>query len=177
MKLNEIKNLQEAAKTVLPPKNKEWGLYGTVIGRFSGARSDEIWNEMFMILLNEFGGEPIDIRNWLDSRMGRHFGDEVINKQGDAKAAWESIKTWKGLKKDYAKVSKERDFFESKKTISCEDAEDYLEKNKNKTITKQWYDSDEELGDAFAALDKNFEFPDWEGKKVWQFLADKSKKC
>jgi hypothetical protein len=66
--------------TILPTRNEEWGFFGT-IGRGENAAADptEVWEIAFRKIAETTGAAPEGVRDFLDSRHGRHFADDVAN--------------------------------------------------------------------------------------------------
>ena len=62
------------AKTTLPTANEAWGFYGTISG-FTDPRI--AWQIAFRAILDATGGSDLGVRDFLDSRHGRHFADYV----------------------------------------------------------------------------------------------------
>jgi hypothetical protein len=77
-----------AAPAVLPSLNREWGFWGTVIGR--GAYDPAAWNVASRALLDGIGGlTPAGARAILDGRWGRHFADSIADRGlGDEGLRW-----------------------------------------------------------------------------------------
>ena len=64
-------------KTILPTNNEAWGFWGT-IGHETADRS-QAWALATTAIAKATGGTPEAVRDFLDSRQGRHFADEVAN--------------------------------------------------------------------------------------------------
>lgn len=67
--------------TTLPTQNTEWGLFGT-IGRIEtdpAADAAKAWEIASRRIAAATGAAPEGVRDFLDSRHGRHFGDDVAN--------------------------------------------------------------------------------------------------
>ena len=83
--------------TTLPAANEAWGFYGTS-GAFADA--DAGWAIAFPAVLAATEGTAEGVRNFLDSRHGRHFADDVhsgIHAGLDLTAAIEAaITRWMG---------------------------------------------------------------------------------
>ncbi len=62
--------------SALPTSNEAWGFYGTS-GAFAGA--DAAWAIVFPAVLTATEGTAEGVRDFLDSRHGRHFADDVHN--------------------------------------------------------------------------------------------------
>ncbi|MBO6886303.1 MAG: hypothetical protein JJ869_22400, partial [Marivita sp.] len=91
-------------RTILTSRNTAYGFYGTVTTcPRRDCTSDTLWTRASTLIaeaVNAQGeAEMIGIRDFLDSKMGRHFADEVIDalrsRQTNTKAAPEpTIDTW-----------------------------------------------------------------------------------
>jgi len=66
----------QMTNSTLPTANEAWGFYGT-IGAFADA--DAAWTIAFPAVLAATGGTAKGVRDFLDSRHGRHFADDVHN--------------------------------------------------------------------------------------------------
>lgn len=66
--------------TTLAPQNLIWGFYGTMDSQVE--RVDRAWDLAFTAILDATGCSPEGVRDFLDSRNGRHFADEVSNHLG-----------------------------------------------------------------------------------------------
>lgn len=62
--------------SILATRNDAWGFYGTS-GGFADA--DAAWAIAFPAVLDATSGNAEGVRDFLDSRYGRHFADEVHN--------------------------------------------------------------------------------------------------
>ena len=62
--------------STLPTANEDWGFYGTS-GGFADA--DAAWAIAFPAVLAATEGTAEGVRDFLDSRHGRHFADDVHN--------------------------------------------------------------------------------------------------
>jgi hypothetical protein len=60
----------------LPTGNEAWGFYGTASGF---ADADAAWAIAFPVVLAATEGTAEGVRDFLDSRHGRHFADDVHN--------------------------------------------------------------------------------------------------
>ena len=60
----------------LPTANEAWGFYGTASGF---ADATEAWTIAFPAVLAATEGTAEGVRDFLDSRHGRHFADDVHN--------------------------------------------------------------------------------------------------
>jgi hypothetical protein len=66
--------------TILPTRNEGWGFFGT-IGRSENAVADPApaWEIAFARIAETTGTAPEGVRDFLDSRHGRRFADDVAN--------------------------------------------------------------------------------------------------
>jgi hypothetical protein len=66
--------------TILPTRNTEWGFFGT-IGRSENAAADPApaWDIASARIAETTGATPEGVRDFLDSRHGRHVADDVAN--------------------------------------------------------------------------------------------------
>ena len=62
--------------STLPTANEAWGFYGTTSGF---ADADAAWAIAFPAVLAATDGTAEGVRDFLDSRHGRHFADDVHN--------------------------------------------------------------------------------------------------
>lgn len=62
--------------STLPTANEAWGFYGTT-GAFADAEA--AWAIAFAAVLGATEGTAEGVRDFLDSRHGRHFADDVHN--------------------------------------------------------------------------------------------------
>jgi len=65
---------------ILPTRNEAWGFYGTSRHH---ADPDQAWSLAFTAIAKVTGGSPEGVRDFLDSRDGRHFVDDVANRLSD----------------------------------------------------------------------------------------------
>ncbi len=63
-----------ARTEILRTRNPSWGFYGTVRHH---ADPDEAWAEAMRRVVEVTAFSPEAVRDFLDSRRGRHFADEV----------------------------------------------------------------------------------------------------
>ena len=61
-------------RSTLPPTNTDWGLWGTM-----GERAAEAWPIAFWAIREATGCDSETTGDFLDSRHGRHFADDVVN--------------------------------------------------------------------------------------------------
>lgn len=62
--------------SILPSENTAWGFYGTIQ---HDADADTAWPIAMQAIVAATGCSEIGVREFLDSRHGRHFADEVAN--------------------------------------------------------------------------------------------------
>jgi hypothetical protein len=88
--------------TILPSRNEDYGFFQTLANcPLRDRRSAEVWTLASHLIAADSEDEMIVIRDFLDSRMGRHFADDVVgNMTGcniDSEAAIQSaIRRWQG---------------------------------------------------------------------------------
>ncbi|TKZ16020.1 hypothetical protein FAP39_15815 [Shimia litoralis] len=73
-----------SALDILPSQNEANGFFATMTNcPLRDRRSAEVWALAFKLIASDIGAASDDeqhgIRDFLDSRMGRHFGDDVVN--------------------------------------------------------------------------------------------------
>jgi hypothetical protein len=66
----------QMTKPTLPTANEAWGFFGAAAG-FTDAQ--EAWGIAFPEVAKATGGSAEGVRDFLDSRHGRHFADDVHN--------------------------------------------------------------------------------------------------
>ena len=91
------------ATTILPTRNPEWGFWGTT--ERAGYRTDRGWDVASETIRQTTGCDPEGVRDFLDSRLGRHFADEVNSLMATHKlpvevATAETANRWQGWKID-----------------------------------------------------------------------------
>jgi hypothetical protein len=59
------------------PRIKAWGFFGTM--QTAGADPMQAWNAASAMIAAATGASPEGVRDFLDSRHGRHFADDVAN--------------------------------------------------------------------------------------------------
>ncbi len=78
-------------------QNREWGFFGTISHH---ADPERAWDITLASIAGVTGCSPDATRAFLDSRLGRHFADEVSNHlaagQGLASAINAAATTWMG---------------------------------------------------------------------------------
>ncbi len=62
--------------TILPTANETWGFFGTIR---HNADAGQAWPIAFRAIARATGCSEIGVREFLDSRHGRHFADDVAN--------------------------------------------------------------------------------------------------
>ena len=62
--------------TILPTSNTDWGFWGTIRHH---ADSAEAWPLAMHAVATATGCPDVAVRDFLDSRYGRHFADDVAN--------------------------------------------------------------------------------------------------
>jgi len=60
----------------LPSNNESWGFFGTIRHHADPA---EAWRIAFQAIADATGSSDVGVRDFLDSRHGRHFADDVAN--------------------------------------------------------------------------------------------------
>jgi hypothetical protein len=91
--------------TTLKTQNPTWGFFGTI--ERAGESAETAWELAFTAIQDATGAHdgnaygPEGVRDFLDSRDGRHFADEVANALSDGlqleaaiSAATDRYKTW-----------------------------------------------------------------------------------
>lgn len=64
----------------LDTRNPDWGFFGTVSrDETNGQCADAAWNPAFAAIAAETGCAETGVRDFLDSRQGRHFADTVLD--------------------------------------------------------------------------------------------------
>jgi hypothetical protein len=63
--------------TILPTRNDAWGFFGTM--QRAGADPMQSWNAASAMIAAETEASAEAVRDFLDSRHGRHFADEVAS--------------------------------------------------------------------------------------------------
>lgn len=86
------------SESVLPTQNEGWGFFGTCLDDVDGTpKAEQFWEIASKTLAKERGWNPNKVRDWLDSRDGRHFADTVADfgwSEGGIKNAyrkWDSM--------------------------------------------------------------------------------------
>jgi hypothetical protein len=61
--------------TILPSRNEAWGFLGSM--QTAGADRMQAWNATSAMIAAATDASPEGVRDFLDSRLGRHFADDV----------------------------------------------------------------------------------------------------
>lgn len=92
--------------TILPTRNTEWGLFGT-LSRIKTCPTDdpvEAWEIASRRIAATTGAAPDRVRDFLDSRHGRHFANDVANELWKGEPLKDAIDTaitrWMGWRID-----------------------------------------------------------------------------
>ena len=84
--------------TNLPTRNETGGFFGTM--QLAGSDPMRAWDAASRMIAAETGSAPEAVRDFLDSRHGRHFADDVISavaSGGSLEQATEAaIRRWQG---------------------------------------------------------------------------------
>jgi hypothetical protein len=96
----------------LPSRNEDYGFFRTLtVCPERDSRSAEVWNLASRLIAEAIGAssedEMIGIRDFLDSRIGRHFADDVVGNMtgcniGLEAAIASAIRRWQGWRIDRA---------------------------------------------------------------------------
>lgn len=99
-----------SAPTIPPSRNEGFGFFGTMtLSPYRDRRSAEIWELATTLIAEAIGADSADerfgARDFLDSRMGRHFADDVVsglqNGAPDSEAAiTATIQKWQAWRID-----------------------------------------------------------------------------
>lgn len=73
---------------VLPSNNEAWGFFGTIRHHADPA---EAWPLAMRVIAEATGCSEIGVRDFLDSRHGRHFADDVANGLFEARGIADAI--------------------------------------------------------------------------------------
>lgn len=68
--------------STLPTRNEAWGFSGATAGVTD---TEAAWGIAFPAIAKATGGSAEGVRDFLDSRLGRHFADDVANGMFDGK--------------------------------------------------------------------------------------------
>jgi hypothetical protein len=63
--------------TIPPTRNEAWGFFGTM--QLAGADPMQSWNAASAMIAAETDASAEAVRDFLDSRHGRHFADDVAS--------------------------------------------------------------------------------------------------
>lgn len=74
--------------TTLPTRNPAWGFFGTARHH---ADPDAAWPIAFAAIARATDAAPEGVRDFLDSRHGRHFADDIANGLAKGKALEDAI--------------------------------------------------------------------------------------
>jgi hypothetical protein len=86
--------------TILPTRNEPWGFFGTM--QTAGADPMQAWTAASAMIAAETEASAEGVRDFLDSRYGRHFADDVMRKLAKAgpgkleEAIEAAIARWQG---------------------------------------------------------------------------------
>jgi hypothetical protein len=67
--------------TILPTRNEAYGFFGTML--LGGADPMQSWNAASAMIAAETDASAEGVRDFLDSRHGRHFADDVLGALAD----------------------------------------------------------------------------------------------
>ena len=99
--------MRNGTPTIMPSQNESWGFFGTLRHH---AEPDEGWALAMKAIAKATGCPDEAVRDFLDSRYGRHFADEVANGLGTggdlAAAINEAVERWLDWRID-ARVERE----------------------------------------------------------------------
>jgi hypothetical protein len=88
--------------TILPTRNDAWGFFGTMLA--AEADPAQAWNIASARIAAATDASPEAVRDFLDSRLGRHFADDVQNGLSGGAPIAEAIETaiarWQGWRID-----------------------------------------------------------------------------
>ena len=88
--------------TILPTTNQPWGFWGTM--GHAEADQSQAWALATTAIAKATEGTPEAVRDFLDSRQGRHFADDVaselFNGRKLAEAVNAAVATWMAWKID-----------------------------------------------------------------------------
>jgi hypothetical protein len=97
---------------ILPSRNEDYGFFRTLtVCPERDRRSAEVWNLASRLIAEAIGAssedEMIGIRDFLDSRMGRHFADDVVGNMTSCNIGLEAaiaaaIRRWQDWRIDRA---------------------------------------------------------------------------
>ena len=88
--------------TILPTRNEAWGFFGTM--QTAGADPMQAWNAASAMIAAATDAAPEGVRDFLDSRHGRHFADDVAGELckglGLEEAIEAAVARWMGWRID-----------------------------------------------------------------------------
>ncbi len=73
---------QYLTESILKTQNEGWGFFGTITMEFdhnSYEKAKEAWKIAFVEVQRATGWTDVEVREWLDSRDGRHFADQCAD--------------------------------------------------------------------------------------------------
>lgn len=86
----------------LPTRNEAWGFFGAMAT--IGAEAPTAWDIASALIAAATGASPEGVRDFLDSRHGRHFADDVANALHEGRALESAIESavarWQGWRID-----------------------------------------------------------------------------
>ncbi|MDG4603732.1 MAG: hypothetical protein P9C55_13325 [Defluviicoccus sp.] len=95
--------------TILPTTNQAWGFWGSM--GHAEADQSQAWALATTAIAKATGGTPEAVRDFLDSRQGRHFADDVASglfagrtlaeAVDGAVATWMAWRTDKQIEREY----------------------------------------------------------------------------
>jgi hypothetical protein len=88
--------------TTLPTRNEAWGFFGTM--QTAGADPMQAWNAASAMIAAATDASPEGVRDFLYSRHGRHFADDVAGQRSKGPGLEEAIEgavaRWMGWRID-----------------------------------------------------------------------------
>ena len=84
--------------TILPTRNEAWGFFGTM--QTAGADPMQAWNAASAMIAAATEASAEGVRDFLDSRYGRHFADDVAGGLATGLGLEEAIESIRQLKGD-----------------------------------------------------------------------------
>jgi len=97
---------------ILPSRNEDYGFFRTLtVCPERDRRSAEVWTLASCLIAEAIGADSEDdmigIRDFLDSRIGRHFADDVVSNMAGCNIGFEAaiasaIRRWQGWRIDRA---------------------------------------------------------------------------
>jgi len=97
---------------ILPSRNEDYGFFRTLtVCPERDRRSAEVWTLASCLIAEAIGADSEDdmigIRDFLDSRIGRHFADDVVSNMTGCNIEFEAaiasaIRRWQGWRIDRA---------------------------------------------------------------------------